>query len=282
MAQVRFPAVAGMFYPSQGQALREEVAWCYRHPLGPGVLPTLTPVPLSRPLGLIAPHAGYRFSGPIAAHAYRALAQAGRPQGVVVLGPDHYGLGAPLSLSEACVWRTPLGDTPVLRDLDAPLGQRLPDLRHSLAGHLREHAVEVHLPFLQHLLGNTFPFLPIAVLDQSLAVGVRLGQALAEVLSPQGWVLIASTDLSHYYPEGRARQLDQRVLEAILTGKAQAVAEVAQEVNMCGPGPVIALLACLAVWGTPRPLLLAYATSADTGGGRERVVGYASFSVGVE
>lgn len=279
MRRVRPAAVAGAFYAQERETLLEELAWCYRHPLGPGALPSVQDTPLGESLGLIAPHAGYRFSGPIAAHAYAALGREGRPQGVVLLGPDHYGLGAPLSLSDADAWETPLGQTPLLHSLDAALRQRLPDAHPSPAAHRREHSLEVHLPFLQHLLGTEFPFIPIAMLDQSLNTAVRLGQALGEVLSGRGWVLIASTDLSHYYPEGRARRLDKRVIDAILTGEPQAVSSAAEEVNMCGPGPVMALLACLQVWGRPRPRLLAYATSADTGGGTEGVVGYASLVV---
>lgn len=279
MARVRTAAIAGAFYAEGRQALLEEVVWCYRHPLGPGLLPRVKDAPLAHPLGLVAPHAGYRYSGPVAAHAYATLAQMGRPYGVVLLGPDHYALGASLSLSDADAWETPLGQTPVFHALDAPLRQRLPELRPSLLGHQREHSIEVHLPFLQHLLGNDTPFLPIAMLDQSLGIAVRLGQVLGEVLGGQGWVLIASTDLSHYHPDEQARRLDTQAIDAILTGEPEAVAAVAERVNMCGPGPVMALLACFAVWGRPRPRLLAYATSGDTSGEREGVVGYASLVV---
>ncbi|GBD10405.1 hypothetical protein HRbin23_00046 [bacterium HR23] len=279
MGRVRLPAVAGLFYPWGRQALQEEIAWCYRHPLGPGALPALTDTPLGDSLGLIAPHAGYRYSGPISAHAYAFVAAAGRPQGVLVLGPDHYGLGASLSLSDADTWETPLGQTPVFHAYDAHFQERLPELRPSPEGHRREHSLEVHLPFLQHLLGEAFPFLPIAMRDQGVETALRLGQALAEVVPRRGWLVIASTDLSHYYPEERARPLDRRVLKAILTGRPGAVAEVAEEVNMCGPGPVMALLACFAQWGRAVPSLLAYATSGDISGEREAVVGYASLAL---
>ncbi|MFN3973696.1 MAG: AmmeMemoRadiSam system protein B [Dehalococcoidia bacterium] len=276
MPRVRPPAVAGAFYAGERQALLKEVEWCYRHPLGPGFLPRLKDTPLASPLGLVAPHAAYRYSGPVAAHAYAALAQAGRPRGVVLLGPDHYGLGASLSLTEADAWQTPLGLVPVDHSLDSALRHRIPGLRPSPSAHSREHSLEVHLPFLQYLLGGECPFMPIAMLDQSLESAVRIGQALGEVVRGQGWVLIASTDLSHYHPDERARRLDRRAIDAILTGHPKGVAEVAEEVNMCGPGPVMVLLTCFGVWGRPQPRLLAYATSADTGGEREGVVGYAS------
>jgi AmmeMemoRadiSam system protein B len=277
---VRRPAVAGTFYAGEREALLRELAWCYTHPLGPGDLPPMTALPpLEHPVGLIAPHAGYRYSGPVAAWAYAFLARQGRPQGVVLLGPDHYGAGAPLSLSDADAWETPLGLAPIVHTLDAPLCRRLPSLRLAPAAHRHEHSLEVHLPFLQHLFGPEVPLLPIAMGDQSPATAVRLGQALGDLLPRQGWALVASTDLSHYYPDEEARRLDRRVLEAIRTGRPEAVGEAAQEVNLCGPGPVMALLACCAVWGYPPPRLLAYATSGDTRGEREGVVGYASLAV---
>ena len=227
------------------------------------------------------PHAGYIYSGPIAAKGMAALAARGRPAVVVILGPNHYGVGAEVALSPAEAWETPLGRS----FLDSPLAERLrtlfPRLSPSEEAHHQEHSLEVILPFLQHLYGEGLPFLPIALADQSLATCTALGEGLSEALKGLAAAVIASSDLSHYYPQEKAESLDQKAIEAVLTREPEALQREIDvyEVNMCGPGAVMAMLACLKRLGAARATLLGHATSGDTGGGRRRVVGYCAVLV---
>ncbi|MFQ5860663.1 MAG: AmmeMemoRadiSam system protein B [Dehalococcoidia bacterium] len=278
-AGIRKPAVAGQFYAASPEALRRQLLGCYTHPLGPGGPPQVNPATLGTVVGLVVPHAGYTYSGPVAAHAFARLAQRGTPQTVVILGPNHYGLGKPLALSPHGSWETPLGTVEVDGALGEALAFRLPSLASSEAAHRQEHALEVEVPFLQHLYGCV-NILPIAMLDQGVETSVELGRALAKVLSP-GSVVLASTDLSHYYPQGTARELDRRAIEAILSLDPSSLHDVIEKagINMCGPGPVAAMLECLRRLGAGEARLLAYATSGDTSGKLSQVVGYVAVEV---
>ncbi|MBI4337987.1 MAG: AmmeMemoRadiSam system protein B [Chloroflexi bacterium] len=281
-AAVRPAAVVGQLYERSPSALRLQMEECIRGPLGPGRVPQPSEALLTGLLGLVLPHAGYAYSGPVAATGIAALAGLGRPEVVAILGPNHYGLGAGLALSSAAFWETPLGRSPVDTDLGEALRRRLPRLVPDAAAHRMEHSIEAVLPWLQHLYGTGLPFLPVCLSDQSLETCRKLGAALAEVLRDRRGVVIASSDLSHYFPRDRAEVLDKAAIEAVLSLDPAAVARAAEEVNMCGPGAVMAMLETMRRLGKPRARLLGYATSADTGGDPEGVVGYCSVLVTVE
>lgn len=280
--EVRPPAVAGSFYPAEPQALRRALEGCYRHPLGAGEVPSPPARPLEGPLGLVVPHAGLDYSGPVASHAYARLARAGRPRAAVLLGPDHFGLGPGLALPPHAAWSTPLGTSPLARDLAASLRAAFPALTVSEAAHRREHSLEVQAVFLQHLLGEGVPILPVAFTDQSPATCLAFGEALARTVQGAGLALIATTDLTHYYPYEVARSLDAEAVAAIAAGDPDALARLVEDprYTLCGPGPVMALLACFRALGGARVEVLQYANSGDTGGPREEVVGY--LAAGVE
>src|SRR5947199_6755615 len=144
---MRYPAVAGAFYERSRDALLRQIKECYTHPLGPGRVPQLTAGP-RRLVGLVVPHAGYVYSGPVAAHSYSALAADGWPASFVVLGPNHHGQGAPLALTDHD-WHTPLGAAATHKDLHDALAK--PPLEEAIGAHLYEHTTEVQLPTLQHL-----------------------------------------------------------------------------------------------------------------------------------
>lgn len=273
--------MAGYFYPASPEALRREVERCFLHPLGPGSVPRVGEVPLPGPVGLVVPHAGYRYSGPVAARGLSALAPLGRPGAFVILGPNHYGAGPGLALSPASAWETPLGTVPLDRGLAEGLLQAVPGLAYSEPAHRQEHSVEVQVPLLQFLYGAGITILPLVMEDQSLATALRLGEALAGLVRGRGVALLASTDLSHYYPQSQALRRDRLVVEAVLSGDPARVAQAAERVNMCGPGPVMALLACMGALGEVAVREVGYATSGDTGGEADAVVGYLSALVTV-
>jgi len=170
---VRPAVVAGMFYPGAPDALREAIAQAFRSPFGPGVLPVTQAGPRQL-AGIVVPHAGYQYSGPCAACAYAAVARDGRPAAVVLLGVNHHGIGAPLAVSPAMHWQTPLGEMPVATALRERLLQRVAGVKADNRAHQQEHSLEVQVPFLQYLFGEV-PILPISLGMPPLNAVLELG-----------------------------------------------------------------------------------------------------------
>ncbi|MCL5111183.1 MAG: AmmeMemoRadiSam system protein B [Chloroflexi bacterium] len=280
MAAVREPAVAGSFYASAPAALRSQLERAFLSPLGPGRLPTVASDGPRRLAGLVVPHAGYAYSGPVAAHAYAALAADGVPEVVVLVGPNHYGLGPAVAVSGAAAWRTPLGTLAVDSDLAAAILAALPAQGTADFAHEREHSLEVQLPFLQYLYGDAVRIVPITMSEQSPAVAASLGRALGRTLAGRNAVVIASTDLSHYESQSSAEAKDRLVLKAILESDTDRLLSLAPyRVTACGPGPVAAALLAARELGALRVDLLKYATSGDVSGDTGSVVGYAALAL---
>lgn len=276
--RVREPAVAGLFYPKDPAELRRVL-----DRLLTGARPT--PIPGLR--ALVSPHAGYAYSGPTAANAY-ALLQGASVRTVIVLTPSHYAGFRGACVSSADVFRTPLGDVPVARDLADKLVQASPFIRETPCRVQRpgwsrqssraepaagtdtadtwEHADEVQVPFLQRALGN-FRLLTIVLGDVDPAA---VAEGLAKHLDAQT-LIVASSDLSHYHPYETARTLDTQCTEAILRLDIERMA--AQEA--CGRSPILVVmhLARSRGWKTT---MLDYRNSGDTSGDKSRVVGYAA------
>jgi MEMO1 family protein len=277
----RSPAVAGMFYPSSAASLKKQIEECFLHSIGPGKLPSGKINKRSHPLALISPHAGYVYSGPVAAHGYLELDGRSRPRTVVVIGPNHYGIGMDVSIYPDGVWVTPLGEVKI----DSQLGRELAELSDIFSldelSHAREHSIEVQIPFLQYVLGD-FSFLPICMLDQSIEVSLEVGRALAELLKERtGIMLVASTDFTHYEPHQVAVKKDSIALDNIRKLDVETLYRVLREVDisMCGYGPVSAVLEASRRLGASKAELLKYATSGDITGDKSSVVGYASLKI---
>ncbi len=262
MSQVRPAAVAGMFYPRDARELQKEVA-----ELIDGV-ENLAPR-FSHPKALIVPHAGYIYSGPVAARAYDELAAArGVVQRVVLLGPVHRVPVRGLALPGVEAFDTPLGRIPV----DAEAVRMLAPYRQvvtSAPAHAMEHSLEVQLPFLQKMLGE-FSLLPLAVGDAKAQEVIEVIERLwggAETL------FVLSTDLSHYHSYEQARAIDRATLSRIASFDTDINHEEA-----CGATPLNGLLAVAKVRGLSIRLVGA-CNSGDTAGGKDRVVGYAAFAL---
>jgi AmmeMemoRadiSam system protein B/AmmeMemoRadiSam system protein A len=258
---VRRPAVAGLFYPEAAETLRAEIERLL------GGVKSLAPRP-SSPKALIVPHAGYVYSGPIAASAYALLHPArGTIRRVVLLGPCHRVPVRGLALPAAEAFDTPLGRVRVDADAAAAL-RELPQVEVSGQAHALEHSLEVQLPFLQTLLGD-FDLVP-------LAVGAASPRAVAEVLD-HVWggpetLIVVSSDLSHYLPYAAACDTDRATVNAIL-----ALRDDLDHEQACGATPVGALALAARARGL-EPELLDLRNSGDTAGDRDRVVGYASIA----
>jgi len=261
MAKVRLPAVAGLFYPRERDVLAQDVATMLdetrERPLGPGF-----------PKALIVPHAGYIYSGPVAANAYALLRPArGVVKRVVMLGPCHRVAVQGLALPGVDAFDTPLGRVPVDAD-GAKLARTLPQVSDFPPTHAQEHSLEVQLPFLQAVLGD-FSIIP-------LVVGAATVDEVAEVIDllwggPETLVVISS-DLSHYHSYDEARAMDRSTVNAIVAMRTDIDHE-----HACGATPVTGFLA-VARRRNLKPQLLDLRNSGDTAGGKGRVVGYASIA----
>ena len=278
MVKVRRPTQAGAFYEGTPDALKRQIEECFRDKLGPGELPRVAKTAPRNVIGLICPHAGYMFSGPVAAHAYYKLAVDGKPDVVVLLGPNHTGLGSGLAVMNDGVWRMPLGDVEVDRETANQIvhESRIVDIDDS--AHYHEHSIEVQLPFLQYLYGSAFKIVPICFLMQDLSSAREVGQAVAKVLLDKKAVIIASSDMTHYEPQESAEKKDRKALEAIEAMDEVGFQSAVETYNItaCGHGPIVALITAAKGLGGREAKLLCYKTSGDVIGDRSSVVGYAA------
>ncbi|MEM3442289.1 MAG: AmmeMemoRadiSam system protein B [Candidatus Bathyarchaeia archaeon] len=280
MAKIRRPTQAGAFYERDAEQLKKQIEECFLHEFGPGEIPKVVETGKRAVVGLVCPHAGYMFSGPVAAHAYYRLALDGRPDTVVIFGPNHTGYGSALAVMNEGFWRTPLGDVEVdgLTANQIVSESRIVDVDES--AHRFEHSIEVQLPFLQYLFGSKFKIVPICFLMQDLSSAKEVGQAVAKVLAGKNAVVIASSDMTHYEPHERAVKKDGEALKAVEAmdeTKFYSVIE-SQHVSACGYGPIIALIAAAKGLGAKEAKVLCYKTSGDVIGDYSSVVGYAAVS----
>lgn len=281
----RRPAVAGMFYDADPEALTESIEECFLDRLGPGRLPQISQRNERRILGLVSPHAGFMYSGSAAAWAYDALANDGVPDTAVVLGPNHHGLGEVIAVSLADEWITPLGTAKIDRETADAILTGSEFARPDEQAHLREHSIEVQLPFLQYIGGDRVKIVPIALayLRQSDAILVLrdLSKAIANAIQGKNAVVIASTDFTHYEPQFSAQEKDATAMEKILALDAEGLLEVvnSRSITMCGAvGTAVMIAACKSL-GATSARKLAYYTSGNVTGDMSQVVGYGALSV---
>jgi len=266
--RIRQPAVAGVFYPADPASLGDMVErlspqTAHRHDL----------------LACIAPHAGYVYSGGVAGRIYGHLRV---PRRVVLLGPNHTGHGTAIAVAPEDSWHTPLGALPLDRELRTTLLAAFPRAREDASAHLREHSLEVHLPFLQ-VARPDVTVLPICLAHLDLPTCEALGQALATVIrdcaEPVG--IVASSDMTHYEPDADARSRDRLAIQAALTLEPGTLYGTVHghRITMCGVIPATVALAAALTLGATAAHLVDYATSGDVSGDRTAVVGYAGICI---
>ncbi|MDD1776345.1 MAG: AmmeMemoRadiSam system protein B [Candidatus Methanomethylicus sp.] len=274
----RRPQVSNSFYEGKVESLSKQIEWCFLHQVGPGKLPS-KPTSSSRSItAIVSPHAGYVYSGPIAAHGYLELSKEPVPEIIVVIGPNHTGMGAGVSVWGGGEWELPFGKIQIDRVMAKSLAcSGIAEVDET--AHLYEHSIEVQLPFLQYLYGSNFKLIPICMMLQDAGTSIELGLGLAEMLKGKSALVVASTDFSHYVPYAMAYKKDAMVSEAILSMDPLKVGKVVREerITMCGPGPVMAAMAFSVERGAKSFRKLCYATSGDTSGDKDAVVGYGSF-----
>ena len=265
--RVRPPAVAGAFYDARPDRLDRDV----RSRLGAA---EAAPPPRAA-FGAIVPHAGYVYSGPVAASVYARLRI---PAVCVVLCPNHTGRGAPAALDPSDAWRTPLGDVPVDRRLVRRLAELTPALEEDAEAHRREHSLEVQLPFLQ-VLRPDVSFVPICIGEPSLALCREIGGALAVIRAEakEPPLLLASSDMNHYESRETGRWKDDRALARVEARDPEGLFRtvLTESISMCGFLPATALLFAARAEGTGPASVVARRDSGDETGDTSSVVGYA-------
>jgi AmmeMemoRadiSam system protein B len=276
---VREPAVAGSFYEGSREDLMDQIKWCFTHRIGPGELPKVNESFTGKLIGVIVPHAGYIYSGPVAAWAYKVIAENGKPDSFIILGPNHSGMGSPLAIMRKGLWKTPLGYAEVDSELGDALLSSLDILEDDYTAHINEHSIEVQLPFLQYLFGDV-KFLPISLMIQDKEVSILLGEAISKIIKDRRIVVIASTDFSHYESYERAYRNDSLIIDRIINLDLDGFFKTyySKRVSMCGPGPTGTLITIAKLLEAKQVLKLKYATSGDTSGDMSSVVGYSSIA----
>ena len=265
---VRLPAVAGSFYDARPDRLEGDVRSYL--PAGPPTAPAF---------GAIVPHAGYMYSGPVAGAVFARLQI---PSTCVILCPNHTGRGAPAALDPADAWRTPLGDVPVDRRLAERLLALAPSLEQDAGAHLREHSIEVQLPFLQILRGDV-AIVPVCLGSPSLALCREVGEALAALCAEETDppLILASSDMNHYESRVDGRRKDDLALTRISALDPEGLFRVVltESISMCGLLPATALLFAARTAGASRARVVARRDSGDETGDLASVVGYAGVVV---
>ena len=278
--KTRPPAQAGTFYADTEGALRTQIHNCFLHPLGPRSIPSVPATGDDHLVGMVVPHAGYDYSGPVAANSYYQLGSSGLRESVIVLGPNHTGYGSGVSTMMEGQWATPLGEVPLDKSLGSLItrSSRLIDVEEE--AHKREHSIEVQLPFLQFIYPRRFKFVPICMMLQDLQTSTEIGDAIAKASLETGAMLIASSDWTHYEPYESARKKDMEAIGAVLEMDEKKFQMVIEEksVSACGYGPVTAVLRASKILGAKQAKLLSYQTSGDTAGDKRSVVGYAAIA----
>lgn len=256
---MRLAAVAGQFYPGRGAELEHQLD---------GMLHPEKELPV---LGAVVPHAGYIYSGQVAAAVYSCLPKA---ETYVIIGPNHHGLGSPVALSRDS-WKTPLGVVESDGEMADALAGSIID--HDETAHLHEHSIEVQLPFLQRRFQG-FKILPICMGLQDEETATEVGREISRAIETlhRRSVIIASSDFTHYEPQETARSVDTKLLEAILNMDAPELYSRVRryDASACGYGPIAATITASAALGAKAGRLRAYATSGDVSGDYNQVVGY--------
>ena len=264
---VREAAVAGQFYTSDRNALKKQIGEFFSDADAEahGI----------KSNAIVTPHAGYIYSGRIAALGYKALEER---KTFVILSPNHTGMGESISISNAAEWSTPFGNVKVNTELSGKLAERIGSLDE--VAHAGEHSIEVQLPFLQHLFGKNFSIVAVTIATQKLDELKELGSALSELDEKHGLGIIASSDFSHFVPAETAKRLDMEAIEKIKSIGVEEFHQIVMEkgLSICGMSAITALMQYCREKKFDRGELLGYDTSASASGDKMSVVGYAALA----
>ncbi len=288
----RSPAAIG-FYPGNKQALKEMIRECYLSEFGPKSLPKVNPNGPRNIVACVAPHAGYYYSGPVAAHVYRAIADDGKPDSFVLIGPSHMGYPGASIMGEGN-WIMPEGKVPVDTTLAKSIIRNAQIILDDSSAHMSEHSLEVQLPFLQELYED-LKIAPIAMGMSDWETCNEVGMGVAEAIKEENAnaIIIASTDLTHYgmmygyAPAGSGpiekvikwvHDTDGEIISKVenLDDKGLLALVRKKDLTMCGAAPVTCAIVAAKELGATKGIKLQYATSYDIRGSQDAIVGYLS------
>jgi len=269
---IREPVVAGQFYPDQKEDLEKMIKYCYEHNYGPGTKPIKSNKKI---FGIICPHAGYVYSGPTACHSYKSIALQD-PELVIIIGPNHFGIGQDAATMVDAKWQTPLGMVQVDSEASQEIGKKSKIIEIDNYSHSQDHSLEVQVPMLQFILSNDFQILPIILRTQDLETARDVGGAVYEVAKKKNSIIIGSSDFTHYEENSFAHLQDKALIEPILDMDVERFYHVLKEkrVTACGFGAIASTIIACKKLGATKGELLSYATSGDVSGDTNSVVGY--------
>ncbi|MFL6323687.1 MAG: MEMO1 family protein [Nitrososphaeraceae archaeon] len=273
----RLPAVSGIFYPSEPLELQRLIEQSFRdQKFGPGKIP---PSEFKRRIyGIVSPHAGYVYSGAVAANGFYEVSSMDFDN-VVMIGPNHYGIGTGVATMRNGVWETPLGGIEINPDLVSEISKSgiidFDDFAHS-----RDHCLEVQIPFLQYIKKNKkIRIVPIILIMQDIKTAMDIGEAIAQsIRNTSNALLIASSDFTHYESNDEAHRKDSELIKAILSLNISEFYTVLDRlaVSACGYGAIASVMKAAKDLGATKGELLKYATSGNVIGDMSAVVGYSS------
>ncbi len=267
---LRKPAVAGQFYPGTSQELKKQIERFLEGKPGQ-----------EDALGCVLPHAGYIYSGRV---AVETVSRIKIKEKIVLLGPNHTGFGADFSIMTEGAWLTPLGEVKIDSGLSQNILQRSKYLKEDISAHAYEHCLEVELPILQYFKAD-FEIVPLVFLSDDLEVLKEIGREIASSIKEsnlqESTMIVASSDLTHYEPQGQAERKDQEAIRAILELDADKLMEKVRRLNisMCGYAPVITMLSATKALGAKKAVLVRYQTSGEVTQDMAAVVGYAGIII---
>jgi len=270
-AKLRKPAFAGQFYNATAPGLKKEIE----------ILISDKNAVKTNVLSCLLPHAGYMYSGRVAADT---VSQINIKDRVILLGPNHTGYGVPFSLVSEGIWQTPLGEVQIDTALAREILKHSRYLEDDSAAHMYEHSLEVELPILQYFKPD-FKFVPVIILSGEINILKEIGRGIAAAIKESNLedsvLIVASSDMTHYEPQTQAAKKDRQAIQAILELNEDKLSEeiLRYNISMCGYAPVAVMLAAAKSLGAKNARLVKYQTSGDVTGDLESVVGYAGIII---
>jgi len=265
---IRQPAVANQFYPGDERSLKRELSARIKEGQKK-----------EKVVAIISPHAGYMYSGDVAGSVFSV---AEIPKDIIVMGPNHHGLGSPYAIMAQGTWQMPGGEVPINEELAALLIEESRHLKADAQAHLHEHSIEVQLPFAQYVMPGV-ALVPLVLGRADYGICEEIGAAIARALKSYGKpvVLIASTDMTHYESQQSAKQKDQLAIDRITAMDPAGLLDTVtrNNITMCGVVPTTITLIAAKEMGATKARLIQYATSGDVSGDYSYVVGYAGFII---
>jgi len=276
----RKPSVSGIFYSSNKEQLVDELKGCFTNKIfGPGRLPPSDQV--RKIYGMVSPHAGYLYSGSVAANGYYSVSSS-KFNNVILVGPNHYGLGSSVATTMNGIWESPIGDVMVNPQVAKDIASRATSMDFDEFAHSRDHCLEVQIPFLLFTT-EKFRMVPIILTNQDEYLALELGSAISDTVNDciskgDEFMLIASSDFTHYESNSEAHRKDSQLIKSILSLDITAFYYTLRQYNVsaCGYGAIATVMVAAKNLGASRGELIRYATSGDVTGDKSSVVGYSS------